>query len=114
MTLKEFYTAANGNYQEIMSALVKEDRILRYLHKFADAQMNTKIKSALNMKDYETAFNEAHNLKGMSLNMALTKMIDLSSNLTESLRNGPTGQENEFFKLVETEYIRICELINQL
>lgn len=114
MTLKEFYAVAEGDFIEAMEGLGKEERILKYLRKFPETQMTGKIREALDAKDFETAFREAHNLKGMCMNTALTKLRDVSSDLTESLRNGPTGDVEGFYELVDAEYKRICGLVSQI
>ena len=72
------------------------------------------LKIALDEKDYQTAFREAHNLKGMSINIGLKNLHKVSRDLTESLRNGPTGDVEGLYKLVEAEYKKTCDLINQI
>lgn len=114
MTLKEFYLEADGDYEEVMSGLGKEERIVRYLRKFPETKMPVKIKDALENKDYETAFRESHNLKGMCLNISLIKLGVVSSDLTESLRNGPKGDVEGLFKMVDKEYERVSNLILQI
>lgn len=114
MTIEEFYQAADGDYAEALAGLGRDESILKYLRKFADSGMTGKIRTALDGKEYETAFLEAHNLKGMCLNVALTRLLNYSSDLTESLRYGPNGEEEGCYVLVEAEYRRICELIAQL
>lgn len=114
MTLKDFYAQADGDYIEAIDGLGKEERILKYLRKFPETQMTVKIRTALDSKDYETAFREAHNLKGMCMNIAIKKLGEYSSDLTESLRNGPKGDVESLFALVENEYVRVCSLIGQI
>lgn len=114
MTIKEFYLKSNANYDEVLGAFGKEERVLKYLRKFSENQQNKKIREALDAKDYETAFLEAHNLKGMCMNLALSRFFKLSSDLTESLRNGPTGDVEAFFILVDEEYNRVSELVKQI
>lgn len=114
MTIKEFYSKSNDDYAEVLGAFGKEERVLKYLRKFPENELNKKIREALDAKDYETAFREAHNLKGMCMNLALSRFSKLSSDLTESLRNGPTGDVEAFFVLVDEEYNRVSELVKQI
>ena len=114
MTIKDFYESALGDYTEAINCLGKEERIYKYLKKFPAMQNAALIKEALQREDYDTAFREAHNLKGMSMNMALTKLHEVSSNLTESLRNGPKGDVWGLFESAEAEYVRVCTLIERV
>lgn len=114
MSIKDFYEKTGGNYDSIVSALGKEERVYKYLIKFSQADTVDKISTALVNKDYEGAFREAHNLKGMCLNIGIVSLQKLSSNLTESLRNGPTGEEENFFEQVSREFRDCCEMISQI
>lgn len=114
MNIKEFYQAVGGNYDNVLICLGKEERIRKFVRKFPESDTVVQIKDALNKKDYESAFREAHNLKGMSINIGLVNLNKVSSDLTESLRNGPKGNVNELFQKVESEYKHTCELISTL
>jgi len=114
MTLEEFYILAGGDYKEALCCLESEERIIKYLKKFSVTGISTKIRTALEQEEYETAFREAHNLKGLSLNLYLGHLAKAGSELTESLRNGPTPDVWELFKTAETEFLKVCDLIEQL
>lgn len=114
MKVNEFYKTIGKNYNEVVLCLGKEERVYKYLKKFPETNSIQKISDALNNKDYEEAFREAHNLKGMSINIGLEKLYQVSSDLTESLRNGPTGDVDSLYKATEEEYKKICDLIEQV
>lgn len=114
MTLEEFYLLAGGDYREAVGCLGNEERIIKYLRKLSVTGVSTAIQTALEQGEYETAFREAHNLKGMSLNLYLGHLSEVSSALTESLRNGPTDDVWELFKSAEAEFLKVCDLIEQL
>lgn len=114
MNLREFYQEAQGDYEETLGRIMKEERVTKYLTKFAASEPVMAIEKALESKDYETAFREAHNLKGVCLNLGLDSLHMVSSDLTESLRNGPTGDVNSFLERVKQEYDRISSLIQQI
>lgn len=92
MDLREMYERINGDYDSIFSRLHNDERIKKFLAKFADSKMDTAIQNALDACDYETAFREAHTLKGVCANLSLSALERSSSALTEALRG---RKENE-------------------
>ena len=107
MTLKECYTALCGNYDEALSRLMNERLMERFLQKFLSDPSFKEIKDAFDNKDGEKAFRGAHTLKGVSANLAFTKLSTSSSLLTEALRisNGVLPVEaNELYKCVDEGY----------
>ena len=92
MTLQEMYKRINGDYDSIFSRLHSDERIKKFLTKFADSQMDAAIMKALDACDYETAFREAHPLKGVCANLSLSALERSASALTEALRG---RKENE-------------------
>ncbi len=114
MNIRDFYTAVGGNFDDMLNNLGKEERILKFVLKFPESRVLDKISDALNSKDYETAFREAHNLKGMSINIGFVNLHKASCELTESLRFGPKGDVEGLYRLVAEEYNKTCGLIEQL
>lgn len=88
MSLKEIYEQINGDYDSVIGRLLSEDRVKKYLCKFVDYNMNRRILEALENEDFETAFRESHNLKGICANLSIVALGQSASNLTEALRNG--------------------------
>ena len=107
MTLKECYIALSGNFDEALSRLMNERLMEKFLQKFLLDLSFSEIKDAFEIKDGEKAFRGAHTLKGVSANLAFTKLSTSSSLLTEALRNtnGVIPEEaNELYKSVEEDY----------
>lgn len=88
MNIKECYEKIGGDYEGTMNRLMKEERILKYLNKFIVGNDMEMLSSSLEAKDYETAFRCAHNMKGLGLNLGLTKLHQASDILCEQLRGG--------------------------
>ena len=78
MTLEECYKALGGSYTDVLSRLMNDKMITKYLGKFTEDTSYNDIFTALEAKDYETAFRAAHTLKGLCLNLGLV--------VTEALR----------------------------
>ena len=107
MTQKECYIALSGNFDEALSRLMNERLMEKFLQKFLLDPSFSEIKDAFEIKDGEKAFRGAHTLKGVSANLAFTKLSTSSSLLTEALRNtnGVIPEEaNELYKSVEEDY----------
>lgn len=88
MTIQDFYKNINGDYSEVMSRLMKDERILKYLKLFLSDDNCDGCFSALAAEDYDTAFRCSHNLKGMCLNLGLGDYTTAAVELCESLRHG--------------------------
>lgn len=58
---------------------------------FMDDPAFASLGAALDAKDYAAAFEAAHSLKGVAGNLGLTRLYDLSGQLTEPLRHGQPG-----------------------
>ena len=63
---------------------LKEDFIFRLLGKFPKEQCYDGLVKAMEAKDYEEAFKHAHNLKGVSGNLEMTRLTKVTTELTES------------------------------
>ena len=88
MTVKEFYEQIGGGYEDAMSQLRKEERIAKYLGMFLRDDSFAMLKEGMESGDMEKAFRGAHTLKGVSANLALKRLKEAVSELTEDLRGG--------------------------
>ena len=87
----------------------------RFLQKFLSDPSFNEIKDAIENKDGEKAFRGAHTLKGVSANLAFTKLSTSSSLLTESLRNTNGVIPDEaygLYKSVEEDYNLVINTIS--
>ncbi|MDE6209912.1 MAG: Hpt domain-containing protein [Lachnospiraceae bacterium] len=88
MTIKECYEKMGANYQEVISRLMTDARVEKYVLKFADGNYYTLIEETLAEEKWEDAFRNVHNLKGVALNLSLTNVHKTSDILCEALRGG--------------------------
>ena len=115
MTVKEFYECTGGGYEEAMSQLRKEDRIVKYLGMFLRDDSFAMLKDGMETGDMEKAFRGAHTLKGVSANLALARLRRLVSDLTEDLRGGfDLAHAKEAFPEVAACYEEIITAIKEL
>ncbi|MEE0101912.1 MAG: Hpt domain-containing protein [Acutalibacteraceae bacterium] len=85
MTVREAYEKLGGNYEE-MSRRVDEKMLQRLVGMLLRDTNYAALCTALEQRDYESAFRGAHTLKGVALNMGLTPLAEKASALTETLR----------------------------
>lgn len=86
MTLEECYAKLNEDYQDVLTRLVKTDRIARYLCKLVDDTVFEELFSAVSAGDCDTAFRAAHTIKGEAGTLGLKALASAASTLTEALR----------------------------
>lgn len=86
MTVKEFYSTIGADYQNVLSRLMKDTLVLKFLNKYKDDTSFDKLEKSVKAKNYEEAFSAAHTLKGLALNLGLSKLGGAASDLTEYLR----------------------------
>lgn len=87
MTLKECYDAMGADYNEVFARLRSDERIQRFLIKVLDDGSYDLLIKSLDEKNIEDAFRAAHTIKGVCMNLSLTKLYKSSQTLTEALRN---------------------------
>lgn len=110
MNVKEFYAKTGGDYEGVFSRLMTDARIEKYLLKFAEGTDYNGLQESLAVQNYPDAFRFSHNLKGVSLNLGLTKMAAVSSELCEELRAGvaPKNDITGMVAAVSAEFEHIC------
>ena len=87
MNVKQFYIETNGSYENALAIMMNDALISRMLTKFMDNNICEQIVNAYENKDYRALFAAAHSYKGVTGNLALTPLYNISSVLTEATRN---------------------------
>lgn len=112
MTVKECYEFFGGDYADAMSRLAKDERIAKYLRKLPDSRDFDEMNTNLAAGNWEDAFRNVHNLKGVSLNLGLTPLAEASSALCETVRHGaPTVDITGMVSDVKAAYEKILAAI---
>ena len=102
MTVKEFYDTIGADYQNVLSRLMKDALVVKFLNKYKDDGSYDKLEKCIKDKNYEEAFSAAHTLKGLALNLGLSKLGDAASELTEYLRSGGTKDAAKVEKMMSS------------
>ena len=115
MTVQECYNAIGGDYQDALRRLGADERIKKFLLMFIKDHNFSDLKTALAQDDYEAAFMAAHTIKGIALNLGLTTLAAVDSELTEILRHQrQTENLTALFRQVEANYKQIYQSVNEL
>lgn len=117
MTLKDFYSAVGGNYDEVLSRLVSERLITKFVLKFKDDDSFALLESAVEANDYKTAFRASHTLKGVCSTLGFSTLFKSSSELTEYLRNNVSPEKavvDNYFKTINNDYLQVLNNIENI
>ena len=90
MTIKECYDAFGGNYDEVISRLRTDERVEKFLLRVVDDGSYKLLCESIASGNADEAFRAAHTIKGVCMNLAITRLACSSSDLTEALRNNRT------------------------
>lgn len=81
--------------KEVLSRFMgNEDLYRRILKKFLEDKSYQELKTSWEGEDYDMAFRAAHTLKGVSANLGLGQIRELSSVITDQLRPGHTRDDS--------------------
>lgn len=115
MTLKECYSLLEGNYEDALRQMIKEERIKKYVLMFLRDDSYPNLIKGMEEKDYELAFRGAHTLKGVCKNLAFIKLGNVSSEITEYLRDKKDiTSAIKYLPKVTKEYERTIRIIRNL
>ncbi len=112
MAVEDVYRALGEDYDEVFQRLEKEERIGRYLNRFASEDYLSEMLTKLEEKDYAEAFRMIHSIKGMGMNIGMSKLFGAADELCEALRYGPPQCDiTGMVEKVKKEYGRVIEAI---
>ena len=104
-----------GGFNGEVSRLKKPELVKRFLLKFEKGTEFDELEKALAEKRYEDAFRYAHNMKGVGLNLGLSKFQKSSDVLCESLRHGEPAVDIEpLIEDVRQNYRKVVEAIGEV
>ena len=86
MTLRQCYALLDGDYEGVLGRMRKESLVEKFVLKFLNDPSMDALRQGIAAKDRETAFRAAHTIKGVCMNLAITKLFESSNKLTETLR----------------------------
>ncbi len=112
MTLETCYATMGADYNDVLGRLRSERLVQKFVLKFLDDKSFDLLCSSFAAGNYEDAFRASHTIKGMCQNLSFTKLMESSSELTESLRGGsPSPQSEELLRRVIDDYRMTADAI---
>ena len=87
MTLEAFYQQIGSNYENVLKRLLSEKRIVNFVIRFLEDDSFDKLCQSLDNMDYDTAFNYAHNLKGLAQNLGFENLAKSAGKISDILRS---------------------------
>lgn len=90
----------------------------KFLLKFPSDQNMSNLRECMKNQNYEEAFKCVHTLKGVSANLGLNPIQDLSSQMTELMRGKQRDEIdmdtlNKCFAELEESYANFCRIIEE-
>ena len=119
MGVNDCYRVFDGNYEDALSRLMNDTLIEKFLKKFLNDDSYNSLSVSIENRDYHEAFKAAHTLKGVSLNLSLSRLSASASEITEYLRDCDNKiiDETVLFRLfdsVSKDYRMTVEVIEKL
>ena len=114
MTIIEFYEFISGDFNAARRRIPSDALLIKFAKMFPSDPSMKNLREAIASGEMRAAFNAAHTLKGVSANLAFTKLHDAASNLTEQLRSGNQPANAGLVDLLETEYKKTIDAIGCL
>lgn len=111
MDIRECYELIGGDFEDVMGRFQKESLVERFLLKFEKDPSMDDLRRAVSECKIEESFLAAHTLKGVAGNLALTKLAEVASALTEQLRSRQNPADADLVKCVDEEYQRVIGII---
>lgn len=104
MTVRECYEYIGGDFEDVMSRFLREDRVEKFAKMFLDDPTYGELSAAMDAGDVGSAFRACHTLKGVCLNLSLKRLFESSNAMTEALRGGDMEEGRRLFPKVSEDY----------
>ena len=114
MRAEEFYRCVGGSYAEAQERFMNDARIVRFLRMFPSDGSMAALTAAVKDANAEQAFRAVHTLKGIALNLSLTKLAAACSAMTEELRGSSVMPAASYYEAVSREYDTVRQALDAL
>ncbi len=114
MDIKKFYLETGSSYESALSIMMNDMLIERMIKKFMENNAYKALIEAYEANDIKEVFALSHSFKGVTGNLALTKLFEIASTLTEATRNKEQADIDREIGILKEEYRKIEEAYNRL
>ena len=112
MTVFDGYIALGGDVTSDIYQSLSEKMLFKFLKKLTEDEQMQSLELAIGAKDRDAAYAAAHTLKGVALNLSLSRLSNPLCGLTDALRAGFPQNAEELFQEVKTEFDYAVKVIN--
>ncbi len=114
MTVRECYEMIRGDYEDVKRRFLTDARIRRFALLFLKDRSMQELRDALAEGDCAEAFQAAHTLKGICLNLGFSGLLEPVDRTTELLRNGELEKASLEMSEVEEMYMLTYDRLGEL
>lgn len=114
MELRRFFEEVGGDYDAVLSRLMNDKLILKFVKKFPGDPSYSRLTKAFEDRDVKAAFVAAHTLKGTAANLGFDRLAYEAGELTEKLRNADTLPASSSLDALVHVYEKTLECIASL
>ena len=107
MNLKELYACCGGDFDTVMDIWRSDERVARFLEDGSYANFH-KFLDAGNLPE---AFRAVHTLKGVCLNLCLTRLSESSATVADALRSGEDHTTPAMLARFDADYAQVTQSI---
>lgn len=109
---KAAFIAEGNDYSAALERVAGDAELLRELMQMFHADPNfSSMKNAVGAGETEKAFRAAHSLKGSCGMLGMNSLYEAMVQITDELRHGNLDGAKTVFPVVEREYGKVIELI---
>ena len=95
MNLKELYACCGGDFDTVMDIWRSDERVARFLGRFLE----------------DGSYANFHTLKGVCLNLCLTRLSESSATGTDALRSGEDHTTPAMLARFDADYAQVTQSI---
>ena len=114
MDVKKFYELTGSDYQAALGIMMNDMLIERMIHKFMENNSYQALIAAYEANNIKEVFALSHSFKGVTGNLALSKLFAVASDLTEATRNKEEADIGALIERLKKEYLAIEEAYKSL
>ena len=115
MNLKEFCEKLDIDYDNVLLKFGNNEILYKhYIKKFLEDETYYELEKSWNVKNYDEVEKSAHTLKGVSANLGINRLFELTSKIVQAVRMETYDNMEETYKKLEEEYRLTKEMINEL
>ena len=112
MTVFEAYISLGGDVTSDIYQTLSEKMLFKFLKKLTEDKQMQILEQAIRSKDRDAAYAASHTLKGVALNLSISRLANPLCGLTDALRAGFPQNADELYNEVKSEFEYAIKIIN--